>query len=62
MRYTGPVDRQLITDATLALGTKTRRETIEAALKQVVRDRRRQQQVRELHGSVQPMGDADIEP
>jgi Arc/MetJ family transcription regulator len=56
MRTNVDIDDTLMSDAMTALGTHTKKETIEVALARVIRDWRLRR-VRELRGTVQWEGD-----
>jgi Arc/MetJ family transcription regulator len=58
MRTNIDIDDELLEKAAKALGTKTKKATVEAALEQVIR-RHAQSRVLELYGTVEWEGDLD---
>lgn len=58
MRTNIDIDDKLLADAMKALGTKTKKATVEAALERAVR-RHLQSRVLDLRGSVDWVGDLD---
>ncbi|WP_219413920.1 type II toxin-antitoxin system VapB family antitoxin [Pseudonocardia nigra] len=58
MRTNIDVDDELLAEAMKALGTRTKKETVEAGLREVVRQYRTRQ-VLELRGAVRWEGDLD---
>ena len=58
MRTNIDIDDELLAEAAEALGTQTKKATVEAALKRVVR-RHRQRRILELEGQIEWVGDVD---
>jgi Arc/MetJ family transcription regulator len=57
MRTNVEINDALMADAMVALGTHTKKETIEVALERVVRNWRLQRNIRALRGTVKWEGD-----
>ena len=58
MRTNIEIDDHLMAEAMAAAGTSTKRETVEAALRQLIR-LERQQGIRRLRGKIDWVGDLD---